>query len=66
MQVKKDKKGAKKEVTTPADPLTTLTSLRKCVEDLGLFVQKDHADQADQADHAKASTEQEDKIDHLK
>ena len=63
MQMKKDKKGVEKEVSTPADPLTALTSLRKCVEDLALFVQKDHADKADLA---KTAIEQEDEIDHLK
>ena len=52
-----------KEITKNADPLVALESLKKCVEDLAKFVQKEHEDGLD---HAKVAREQEDEIDHLK
>ena len=57
----KNSKG--KATTTKADPLDVLNSLRKCVEDLAVFVQKD---QENKVDHETTLKEHEDEIDHLK
>ena len=52
-----------KESKKDADPLIALASLRKCVEDLALFVQKDKIKERTQETTIK---EHEDEIDHLK
>ena len=52
-----------KESKKDADPLIALASLRKCVEDLALFVQKDKINERTQETTIK---EHEDEIDHLK
>lgn len=63
LQPTKTKNKNNKEVEKTADPLIALNTLRKCVEDLALFVKQDHVDKAD---HSKTAQEQEDEIDHLK
>jgi len=52
-----------KETTKRADPLIALATLRKCVEDLAHFVQKDISKERAQETTIK---EHEDEIDHLK
>ena len=63
LQPTKTKNKNNKEVEKPADPLIALDTLRKCVEDIALFVKQEHTDKAG---HAKTAQEHEDEIDHLK
>ena len=63
LQPTKTKNKNNKEVEKSACPLIALKTLRKCVEDLALFVKQDLPDKAD---HAKTAKEQEEEINHLK